>query len=107
MIAAVAALVLGGGAAWAHEGHTHKVMGTVAMVHENHLQVQTKDGKTVTITMNEKTKILRGKQKAAVADLLTGTRVVVDVGDGKEPLVARAVTLGAVKAAPAKTAAKQ
>ena len=56
-------LVLGVAAAWAHEGHTHKVMGTVSMVHENHLMVQTKDGKTVTITLNEKTSILRGKQK--------------------------------------------
>ena len=108
VIVAALTLVLGAaGAAWAHEGHTHKVMGTVATVHENHLMVQTKDGKTVTITMNEKTSILRGKEKAAVTDLATGARVVVDVGDGKEPLVARSVTLGAPKAAPAKATAKK
>ena len=107
VIVAALTLVLGVAAAWAHEGHTHKVMGTVSMVHENHLMVQTKDGKTVTITLNEKTSILRGKQKAAVTDLQTGSRVVVDVGDGKEPLVARSVTLGGAKTAPAKASAKK
>jgi hypothetical protein len=103
VIVAALTLVFGVPAAWAHEGHSHKVLGTVAMLHENHLQVQTKDGKTVTITVNEKTSILKGKQKAVLTDLQPGARVVVDVGDGKEPLVARSVTLGA---AAAKTPAK-
>lgn len=31
----------------AHEGHEHKIMGTVSMVHENHLEVKAADGKTV------------------------------------------------------------
>ena len=101
-MALVAALtfVFGVPALWAHEGHVHKVMGTVAMVHENHLQVTTKEGKTVTITLNEKTSVVRGKQKMAVTDLQPGTRVVVDVGSGKEPLVANSITL-----APARTTA--
>ena len=40
-----------------HEGHVHKVLGTVFMRHENHLEVKATDGKTSTITLNEKTKI--------------------------------------------------
>ena len=79
----------------AHEGHAHKVMGTITQLHENHLEVRTKDGKTVTITLNEKTSILRGKQKAELDALKPGERVVVDVGSGKTPLTAREVKLGA------------
>jgi len=33
--------------AYAHEGHAHKVMGTVSTIHENHLEVKDKDGKIV------------------------------------------------------------
>ena len=80
----------------AHEGHAHKVMGTIVMRHENHLEVRTKDGKTVTITMNEKTSVLRGKQKLDREALKAGERVVVDVGNGKAPMTAREVKLGAV-----------
>ena len=79
----------------AHEGHAHKVMGTITMRHENHLEVRTKDGKTVTITLNEKTSIVRGKEKANVDALQPGERVVVDVGNGKAPMTAREVKLGA------------
>jgi hypothetical protein len=98
VLAAALTFVLGVPAVWAHEGHAHKVMGTVATVQDNHLQVTTKEGKTVTIRLNEKTSVLRGKQKVAISDLQPGTRVVVDVGTGKEPLVATSVTV-----APAKT----
>ena len=79
----------------AHEGHAHKVMGTVTTRHENHLEVRTKDGKTVTITLTEKTSIVRGKQKLDLSALKEGERVVVDVGNGKAPMTAREVKLGA------------
>jgi preprotein translocase subunit SecA len=79
----------------AHEGHAHKVMGTITMRHDNHLEVKTKDGKTVTITLNEKTSIVRGKQKLDLNALKEGERVAVDVGNGKAPMTAREVKLGA------------
>ena len=84
----------------AHEGHVHKVMGTVSMRHENHLEVKATDGKTSTITLNEKTKILRGKAKVKADDIKVGERVVVSATetkgrDGKPVLVATEVRLGA------------
>jgi hypothetical protein len=82
----------------AHEGHAHKVMGTVIMRDHNRLEVKTTDGKTVTITLTDKTSILRGKNKVSTADLQPGERVVVNVGAGKEPLTAREVKLGVAKA---------
>ena len=92
-VALAAALVIPAYAR-AHEGHAHKVMGTITMRHENHLEVRTKDGKTVTITLNDKTSILRGKEKANLDALQPGERVVVDVGNGKAPMTAREVKLG-------------
>jgi hypothetical protein len=82
----------------AHEGHVHKVMGTVATRHQNHLEVKATDGKTSTITLNEKTKILRGTTKVKIDDIRDGERIVVSATetkgkDGKTTLVATQVTL--------------
>src|SRR5262245_31646167 len=68
---------------YANEGHAHKVMGTVSMHHENHLEVKATDGKAVTITLNEKTKILRGKAKATADDIKLGDRVVITATETK------------------------
>jgi ketosteroid isomerase-like protein len=73
--ALVVALVIPG-YTLAHEGHAHKIMGTVTTLHKNHLEVKAPDGKTSTITLNEKTKILRGKAKAKVDEIKPGDWVV-------------------------------
>jgi hypothetical protein len=96
--ALIAALAIPGYAR-AHEGHAHKVMGTVTTLHENQLEVKATDGKTSTVTLNEKTKILRGKAKAKVEELKPGERVVVTAvetkgKDGKATLVATEVRVG-------------
>jgi hypothetical protein len=83
---------------YAHEGHEHKVMGTVAVRHDNHLEVKATDGKAVTITLNEKTKILRGKTKATADDLKPGERVVVSATetkgkDGQTTMIASEIRL--------------
>jgi hypothetical protein len=84
----------------AHEGHAHKVTGTVSTLHENHLEVKATDGKTSTITLNEKTKILRGKTNVKVDDIKPGERVVVTATetkskDGKTTMIATEVRVGA------------
>jgi hypothetical protein len=105
VFAIVAALVIPD--AFAHEGHAHKVMGTVTTLHENHLEVKATDGKTSTITLNEKTKILRGKAKVKVDDIKPGERVVVTATetkgkDGKATMIASEVRLGAANATASK-----
>jgi hypothetical protein len=92
--------------ALAHEGHAHKVMGTVGTRHENHLEVNGTDGKTVTLTLSEKTRILRGKAKITADDIKPGERVVATYTetkgkDGKSTMNASEVRLG--DSAPAKT----
>jgi hypothetical protein len=91
----------------AHEGHPHKVMGSVVMRHENHLQVKSTDGKSSEITLNEKTKILRGTMRVKLDDIKPGERIVVTAletkgKDGKKTLVATEVKLGPVTPAAAR-----
>ena len=92
--------------ALAHPGHDHKVMGTIAVLHENHLEVKDAQGKTTALMLDAKTKILRGKTAVKVADLKVGDRVVVTAAeskgkDGKVTLMVKLIQVGA--AAPTKT----
>jgi hypothetical protein len=41
----------------AHEGHEHKVMGTVTMAAADHVMLKDKDGKDVTIKVTKETKV--------------------------------------------------
>ena len=92
----VVLLALMARAAWAHEGHTHTVMGTVMGRDAQAVQVKTPGGETLSIAITDKTTVVRGKQKAAIADVQKGSRVVVDIGNGEDPLIANQIRLGAV-----------
>lgn len=85
--------------AWAHEGHTHTIMGTVMVRDAHGLQVKTPGGEILSIAITDKTGVVRGKQKAAIADVQKGSRVVVDIGNGEDPLIASEIRLGAAPSA--------
>jgi len=87
---------------WAHEGHPHKVMGTVSAVSANSFEMKTPEGKVVTVNLTPKTTFARGKQKVAQADVKVGERVVIEVPSEKE-MIAATVTM----AAPTPTVAKK
>ena len=96
--------------ALAHEGHAHKVMGTVTTVHENHLEVKDVKGVVTTHTLDAKTKVRRDKTVLKMADIKAGDRVVVtyieskDKATGKKIVTVTEVQLGAAATA---TTAKQ
>jgi hypothetical protein len=79
----------------AHGGHAHKVMGTVSSVDGQNFMVKTTDGKTVMVMMDAKTKITRGKAKAAAADLKVGERIVAEGAEEKAMIMATSVQLAA------------
>jgi hypothetical protein len=83
---------------FAHGGHTHKVMGTVASLDGNHFQVKGTDGKTVVITLDTKTAITRGKTRLDARALKVGERVAVDYTQDKNINTATAVRLGTAPA---------
>lgn len=84
-------LMLAAAPAVAHPGHDHKVLGVITAMHENHVTVKTKDGKERSFTITPETKLVQGKRKGAATDLKVGMRLVVNVGDGAEPLKAKEV----------------
>ena len=80
----------------AHEGHAHKVMGTVSSVDGNNLMVKTADGKTVMVMLDKKTAITRGKTKLDAASVKVGDRVVAEGIEEKDMIMAKTVKLGEV-----------
>ena len=81
----------------AHGGHVHTVKGTVTASGDSQVSIRQSDGKTVVVKLNEKTVFLKGEKKADRAALAVGQRVIADVGEGKEPLVAKSLKLGVVE----------
>lgn len=63
----------------AHEGHVHKLMGTVVSVNldSHQLEVKGSDGKTVMLTLSDKTKVSRGSRTSDTSEIAVGSRVVV------------------------------
>jgi len=76
--------------AFAHGGGAH-IMGTVTDLDAQHVVVKAKDGKTVSILVNEKTTYRKGATKSTSADLTVGDRVVVHTAGKGEPLTASEV----------------
>ena len=96
---ALAACLIVPGTLFAHPGHVHKIMGTVTARDAKHLEVKTPSGEILSIAVTDATKVIRAKKKASFDDVVTGRRVVVDIGDGEDPLVAREIQLGETKSA--------
>ena len=95
VVLALALLVPGAGVAVAHPGHDHKLMGTISSIEKNKVVVKTTEGKDMTFEITPLTAFKRGKQKGAQGDLKAGMRVVVNIGDGVEPLKAKEVQYSA------------
>lgn len=103
VFAVLALSLLAPGIPLAHPGHDHKLMGTVTSVDKNKVVMKTTEGKDMTFQILPTTTFKRGSQKGSQADLKAGMRVVVNVGDGVEPLKAKDVQYSA----PTTTASKQ
>ena len=92
----------------AHEGHDHRIMGTVAAMHGNALDVKGTDGKLSTISLTDKTKIMQGTTVMKTTDIKAGDRVVVIAsGGGRAPFVAKEVRLGTPARTPKEAPAKK
>jgi hypothetical protein len=99
----IVAIALGGAlvvptVARAHEGHAHKVMGTVSSVEGSNVTVKTSDGKTVMVMLDKKTAITRGKTKLDAAAVKVGDRVVAVGMEEKDMIMATTKKLGGAPA---------
>ena len=86
IVAVIALPVVSG----AHPGHAHKVMGVVSMIHENHLEVKDAKGKATTFTLDDKTRIRRGKAILKTADIKVGDRAIVAYTETKDEKTGKA-----------------
>ncbi len=68
-------------------------MGTVAVVDASHVEIDTKDGKKVSVVLNKETKCLRGKTSATAADIKVGDRIVVTAVEKGHKEIAREILL--------------
>jgi hypothetical protein len=73
---ALSAVALCSGAVLAHEGHDHKIMGTVTMAAADHVMLKDTDGKDVTVKVTRDTKV-KSKPALKVEEIKAGTRVVI------------------------------
>ncbi len=95
------ALVAVGSAAHlaAHEGHDHKVMGTVTMAAADHVMLKDKDGKDVIVKVTKDTKV-KARTAMKVEQLQVGTRVVITATEAKDKsMTAKSIEVGVVAAA--------
>lgn len=74
---ALASLLAVASGASGHEGHRHEAMGTVTMVHEDHLMMTTTDDEKRTFVLSESTKYVRGEEATTKDDVATGERAVI------------------------------
>jgi hypothetical protein len=82
----------------AHEGHDHKVMGTVTMAMADHIMVKDTDGKDVTVQVVKTTRV-KSKPAMKVEEIKNGTRVVITAATEKNQMIAKEIQVGAAPAA--------
>lgn len=95
--AVLMAFVLTGATAYAHDGHAHTIRGVVTARDTGRIEVQTPGGEKLSIAINPQTLVTRDKRKVAIADVEPGRRVIVDIGNGEDPLIARGIKVGVMQ----------
>ena len=83
----------------AHDGHVHRIMGTVTSRDAKHLEVKTPSGEVLSIAITDKSAAFRNKKKVDLKEVQVGRRVVVDIGNGEDPLKAGEIHVGALSLA--------
>lgn len=74
---------------FAHQGHDHRILGTVKMLEENRLVVETRDGSEKTVTLTSESKLTRDGEPVERNELRAGLRVSIDVDNQDRVLAIR------------------
>jgi len=92
---AIAVLAVGSRASLlAHEGHQHKIMGTVTMAGVDHVMLKDKDGKDLMVKVTKETKV-KATPAMKVEELKAGTRIVVTAVEEKDKsMTAKSIEVG-------------
>ena len=83
----------------AHEGHDHKIMGTVTMAAADHVMLKDRDAKEVTVKVTKDTKV-KSNPALKVEEIKAGTRVVITATQAKDKsFTAKTIEVGVSTAA--------
>ena len=98
-LVALCVLAVTSSAVMAHEGHDHTIMGTVTMAAADHVMLEDRDGKDVTVTVTKDTKV-KSTPPVKVEDIEVGTRVVITATQAKDKsFTAKTIEVGVATAA--------
>jgi hypothetical protein len=98
VVAFSAVIAMSGLRVAAHEGHDHKIMGTVAMAAVDHVMLKDKDGKDVTVQVTKDTKV-KATPVVKVEEIRAGTRVVITASQEKDKsFKAKTIEVGVLSA---------
>ncbi|MBK7971760.1 MAG: hypothetical protein IPK07_00100 [Deltaproteobacteria bacterium] len=86
----------------AHEGHEHKVMGTVAAVDAAHVEVRGTDGRLQSIRFAPTTRFVRGGKPSDAGAVRPEARIVVKFTEAKDTKIATQVELPSTAPTPAR-----
>ena len=75
------------GAAFAHGGKSHRLLGTVKELHENHLVVTTADDREATVQLTQSTHYEKDKKAATRSALVAGVRVSIELSEDDKTAV--------------------
>jgi hypothetical protein len=87
------------GAAFAHGGSSHRLLGTVQELHEDHLVVKATDGHEVTVKLTKTTQYEKDKKAVTRSALKAGVRVSIDLTEDNKSAVKVKVGAAAAKSA--------
>lgn len=79
--------VIATGAAFAHGGKSHRLLGTVKELHGDHLVVKASDGHEVTVKLAKTTKYEQDKKAATRSALAAGVRVSIQTTEDDKTAV--------------------
>ena len=98
-VIAVALMALGSASRLvAHEGHDHKVMGTVTMAAADHVMLKDTNGKDVVVKVTKDTTV-KSKPAMKVEQIQAGTRVVITATEATDKsMTAKSIEVGVAPA---------
>lgn len=75
------------GAVFAHGGRSHRLMGTVASVHDDHVTITTTEGKEASVTLTAATEYEKDEKPADRSALVEGARVSIQLEEDDKTAV--------------------
>ena len=82
---------------FAHEGHVHKMLGTVTKIEGQHVTLKTTAGKNEMVMLDSKTTITQEGKKVDASAIKVGQRISVDAMQEKDMMMAQAIKLAAAR----------